>query len=197
MRGPGTAQEGESHAINSVVQTVQEADLPPADLEHAPWAVGDSQAAGSALKSYTDSPTAHCMMTGISSQVHDAQPIQLDIPVNIVITPSHRFTCVNRVVDKTVLLKHTALGHWLLRRAFHFAPPEVQGDQYQLGPKALSQYLQRKCTADLVAWQERNFPPSSTAWKQGRWVPVEWFTAEQQRHILLQPPLGLVLGLCN
>ena len=29
MRGPGTAQEGESHSINLVVQSVHEADLPP------------------------------------------------------------------------------------------------------------------------------------------------------------------------
>ena len=64
MRGPGTAQEGESRSINSVVQTVQEADLPPVDLEHAAWGGGDCQAAGSATKSYTESRTAHCMMTG-------------------------------------------------------------------------------------------------------------------------------------
>ena len=64
MRGPGTAQEAESHPINSVVRAVQEADLPPADLEHAAWGVGDSQAAGSATKSYAENPTAHCMMSG-------------------------------------------------------------------------------------------------------------------------------------
>ena len=64
MKGPGTAQEGESHAINNAVQTVQAADLPPATLEAAPWAVGDSQLSEAALKSYMESPTAHCMMTG-------------------------------------------------------------------------------------------------------------------------------------
>ena len=103
------------------------------------------------------------MTTGISSQTQDAQPIVLDKPLNIVSTPSHRFTCANRVDDKTVLPETKALGHCLLRRPFHFAPPEVQGDQYQLGPTALGQYLKRKGTADLVAWQKRNFGPNSTA----------------------------------
>ena len=31
MRPPGTAQEGESHSMNSMVQAVQEADLPLAE----------------------------------------------------------------------------------------------------------------------------------------------------------------------
>ena len=101
------------------------------------WAVGDSQSAEPALKTYVENPTAHYMMTGITSQAHDTQPIALDIPLNIVVTPSHRFTCVNRVADKTVLLETKALGRGLLHRPFHLAPPEVQGDQYQLGPKAL------------------------------------------------------------
>ena len=126
------------------------------------------------------------MMSGISSQIHDAKPILLDKPLNIIITHSHRFTCANRAADKAVLLKHKALGHFLLRRPFHFAPPEVQGDQYQLGPKALGQYIQRKCTPDLFVWQKGIFGPSRTAWKQGRGVLVKWFTAAQQRHILLQ-----------
>ena len=106
--------------------------------------------------------------------------------MNIVVTLSHRFTTCNRLVDKTVLLRHKVLGHWLLRRHFHFAPPELQGDQYQLGPKALGRYLQQRCTAALVEWQNKNFPPPSEAWEKGRGVPVEWFTPLQQRHILLQ-----------
>ena len=126
------------------------------------------------------------MMSGISSQVHKGKPIVMNTPLNVVITPLHRFTTCNRLMAKTVVLRHKALGHWLLSCPFHFAPPEVQGDQYQLGPKALGKYLQRKCTADLVAWQKKNFPPSNRAWKRGRGVPVEWFTPLQQRHILLQ-----------
>ena len=168
MRGPGTAQEGECHAINSVVQSAKEADLPPPDLENSLWTIGDSQSAESAPKTYVANPTAHRMITGITSQAHDAQPIELNIPLNIAVTPSHRFTCVNRVADKTVLLETKALGHCLLRRPFHFAPPEAQGDQYQLGPKALGQYLHRRDTADHVAWQKRNFGPNRTAWRQGR-----------------------------
>ena len=170
--------------MNSMIRAPMGAALPQADPEHATFAVGDSQAAEAATRSYAEHPKAHCMMAGIFSQIHEARPIVLDKPLNIVITPSHRFTSSNRAADKAVLLEHKTLGHCLLRRPFHFAPPEVQGDQFQLGPKALGQYLQRKCTADLVAWQNKNFGPSSTAWKKGRGVPVEWFTSHQQRHIL-------------
>ena len=81
------------------------------------------------------------MMSGISSQIQKGKPIVMNTPLNVVITPSHRFTSCNRLADKTVLHQHKALGHWLLRRPFHFASPEVQGDQYQLGPKALGKYL--------------------------------------------------------
>ena len=125
-------------------------------------------------------------MTGIASQVHGGKPIVMTRPLNIVVTPSHRFTSSNRLVDKTVLLPHTVLGHWLLRRHFHFAPPTVCGDQYQLGPKALGKYLQQQCTAALVELQKKNFPPDCKAWQPGRGVPVEWFTPLHQRHILLQ-----------
>ena len=142
MRGPGTAQEGEAHAMNSMIQIVMEAtDLPPPDPEHATWGVGHSQSAESATRSYAEDPKAHCMISGISFQVQGGRPIILDKPLNIVVTPSHRFTSSNRGADKAVLLKHDVLGHWLLRRPFHFAPPEVQGDQFQLGPKVLGQYL--------------------------------------------------------
>ena len=140
MRGPGTTQEGEGNAMNLMIQAVMEAaDLPPADPVHATWGVGDSQSAESATRSYAEDPKAHCMMSGISFQVHGGEPIILDKPLNIVVTPSHRFTSSNRGADKAVLLEHNVLVHCLLRRPFHFAPPEVQGDQFQLGPKALGQ----------------------------------------------------------
>ena len=161
-------------------------DLPPADPAHATRGVGDSQSAESATLSYAEDPKASCMMSGVSFQVHEGKPIILDKPLNIVITPSHRLTTSNRGADQAVLPEHKVLGHCLLRRPFHFASPEVEGDQFQLGPKVLGQYLQRKCTADLVDWQKGNFGPSSTAWKTGRGIPGEWFTSHQQRHILLQ-----------
>ena len=63
--------------------------------------------------------------------------------------------------------------------------PEVQGDNYQPGPKAVGQYLQRRETAALIALQEDNFGPDDHAWQPGRGVPIEWFNYHQQRHILL------------
>ena len=135
---------------------------------------------------YYENQKAHGMMSGIASQVHEGKPTLMNRPLNIVVTPSHRFTRCNRLVDKTVLLRHKVLGQWLLRQHFHFAPPELEGDQYQLGPKARGRNLQRRCTAALVEWQKKNFPPPSKAWQKGRVVTVEWFTPLQQRHILLQ-----------
>ena len=138
MRGLGTAQEGECHAINSVMQSAKEADLPPPDLENSLWAVGDSQSAESALKTYVANPTAHCMMTGITSQAHDAQPVALDIPLNIVVTPSHQFTCVNRVADKTVLLETKALFRALHPpQAVPLCPTRGTGRPVPVGPQGL------------------------------------------------------------
>ena len=114
--------------------------------------------ASAATKAYYEHQKANGTMSGIASQAHGGKPIVMTQPLNFVITPSHRFTSCNRLVDKTVLLPHTVLGHWLLRRHFHFAPPAVCGDQYQLGPKALGRYLQQRCTGALVELQRRNFP---------------------------------------
>ena len=111
MRGPATAQEGEAHSINAVVTSVQRSDLPPATIECAPWGIGDSQSACAATKAYYEHQQANGTMAGIASQVHGGKPIVMTRPLNIVITPSHRFTSSNRLVDKTVLLPHTVLGH--------------------------------------------------------------------------------------
>ena len=62
MRGPATAQEGEAHSINTIIVGVQQADLPPATSESAPWAIGDSQSASAATKSYYENQKAHYMM---------------------------------------------------------------------------------------------------------------------------------------
>ena len=67
-------------------------------------------------------------MSGVAYQVHEGKPIVLTRPLNIVITPSHRFTSCNRSADKAVLLEQNDLGHNLLRRPFNFALPDVQGD---------------------------------------------------------------------
>ena len=102
MKGPGTGQEGEAHSINVAVVAVQHSDLPPATVECAPWATGDSQSASAATMAYYGNQRAHCMMSGIASQVQGGKPTLMDRPLNIVIAPSHRFTSCKRLVDKTV-----------------------------------------------------------------------------------------------
>ena len=107
VRGPPTSQEGEALSMNTAIKSAQEATgLPPADLEHSIWGVGDSQSAEGATGAYVEDPKAHCMMSGAVYQVHEGKPIVLTRPVNIVITPSHRFTSCNRCADRTVLLEH-------------------------------------------------------------------------------------------
>ena len=78
--------------------------------------------ASAATKAYYEHQKANGTMTGIASQVHGGEPIVMTRPLNFVITPSHKFTSCNPLVDKTVLLPHTVLGHWLPRRHFHFPP---------------------------------------------------------------------------
>ena len=186
VTGPATSQEGEALSMNVAIKSTQEATgLPPADKEHSVWGVGDSQAAEGATQGYVEDPKTHCMMLSVAYQVHEGEPIVMTRPENVVITPSHHYTSCNRSVDKTVLLEHDVLGHNLLRFPFNVAPSEVQGDHYQLGPKALGLYLQRRNTAALVALHEENFGPLDRAWQPGRGVPIEWFNFHQQRHILL------------
>ena len=156
--GPALSQEGVALSMNTAIKSAHEATgLPPPDLEHSIW--GDSQAAEAATEAYVVHPKAHCMMSRLAYQVHEGKHFVMTRPLNIVITPSHRFTSGNRGADKTVLQEHDLLGHNLLRRPFNFAPPEVQGDHYQLGPSVLGRYLQRKDTAALDALHEDNFGP--------------------------------------
>ena len=125
------------------------------------------------------------MMSGVAYPLREGKPIVMTGQVNIVITPSPRVTSCNRWADKIVILEHGVLGHNMLQRSFIFAPAEVQGDHYQLGPKALCWYLQQRDTAALAPVHKETFGPTYDACQPGRGVPVEWFNSHQLRHILL------------
>ena len=172
--------------MNVAIRSVQEATgLPPASATTSVWGIADSQSAAAATEAYAEDPKAKDMMARVAHKVHEGKPIVMTRPLNVVTTPSHRYTSGNRWADKTVALEHDVLGHNLLRLPFNFAPPEVQGDQYQLGPKALGRYLQLRETAALAALHREHFGPKCTAWQPGRGVPIEWFNYHQQRHILM------------
>ena len=147
--------------------------------------MGDSQSAEGATAAYVADPKAHCMMSGVAYPLREGKPIVMTGQVNIVITPSPRVTSCNRWADKIVILEHGVLGHNMLQRSFIFAPAEVQGDHYQLGPKALCWYLQQRDTAALAPVHKETFGPTYDACQPGRGVPVEWFNSHQLRHILL------------
>ena len=162
--------------MNVAIRSAPEAtSLPPASSETSIWGIGDSQSAEGATKAYVEDPKAHCMMSSVARKVHEGKPIVMTRPFNIAITPSQRCSSCKRSVDRSVALHHDVLGHNLLRLAFNYAPPEVQGDHYQLGPKAVGRYLQRRETAAPIALHEENSGPTDHAWQPGRGVPIEWF----------------------
>ena len=69
----------------------------------------------------------------------------------------------------------------MFRRFFHFAPPEVVDQVYQLGPKQTRVLLLGRYTAaltELLQVEFAHFRP----WQPGRGVPIKWFMAHQQRH---------------
>ena len=170
--------------MNVAIKSAHEATgLPPASSETSVWGIADSQSSEGATKTYVEDPRARCMMSGVAHKVHGGKPMTR--PFNIAVTPSHRYTSCNRCADKSVAREHDVLGHNLLRLPFNWAPPEVQGDHYQLGPKALGRYLQRRETEPLAALHKEHFGPKDTAWQPGRGIPIEWFNYRQQRHILM------------
>ena len=172
--------------MNLAIKSAQEAiGLPPASSATSVWGIADSQSSEGATKAYVEDPRARCMMSGVAHKVHGGKPIVITRPFNIATTPSHRYTSCNRCADKSVALEHDVLGHNLLRLPFTCAPPEVQGDHYQLGPKALGRYLQRRETEALAALHREHLGPTETAWQPGRGVPIEWFNYRQQRHSLM------------
>ena len=72
-------------------------------------------------------------MSQIFSQVLGGQPLRPEACVQVVVTPSHRFTIVNKGADWGCLLHPHPRGDRMFRRYFHFAPPETTGEVYQLG----------------------------------------------------------------
>ena len=61
----------------------------------------------------------------------------LTASINVVVTPSHRVTHVNRLADEGTKQSPKTRGDWIMRRHFASVPPTVFQDHYRLGPREL------------------------------------------------------------
>ena len=89
----------------------------------------------------SNGPKTHGIISQIMSQVMKGKRISPKAAVNLLATPSRRFTLVDRAADRAVLQQLRLRGERMFRRGFLFAPPEVYKQQYQLGPKQTRNYL--------------------------------------------------------
>ena len=128
IRAPATAQEGEAFTL--VTYTVAAGRL----RGKVVWLNANPLSSKEALRSYHQCPKAHGMMGQIFSQVLGGQPLRPEACVQVLVTPSHRFFIINKGADWGCLLQFHLCGDKMFRRIFHFAPPEVTGEAFQLGP---------------------------------------------------------------
>ena len=133
------------------------------------------------------------------------RPLRQEAAVNVLATPSHRFTIINKAADWAVLLQPNLRGDRMFRRKFHYAPPEVVDRVYQLGPKQAREYLLRRDTATLAKQHRRAFTdydPLETG-QRGASRMVHGTAAETYpeakavvhlQHVQALPPLGTPRG---
>ena len=126
--GPATAQEGEATALLHHVLSVS-------SREDAVWIVVDSEAAAQSLRAYLQGRKTGGAMKELYAQHLDGQEVPMTASINVVVTPSHRITNVNRLADQETKQVPKTRGGWILRRHFAFVPPRVFHDHYQLGPR--------------------------------------------------------------
>ena len=75
----------------------------------------------------------------------------MNASVNVVVTPSHRITHVNRWADEETKQSPETTGDWILRRHLAFVPPAVFQDHYHLGPRELHAWGERRILVDGVS----------------------------------------------
>ena len=164
IRAPATTQEGE--ALTLIVYTVAAGRL----RGKVVWLVPDSQSSEEALEAYYESPKTHGMMSQIFSQVLGGQPLSPEACIQIVI---------NKGADWGCLLQPHLRGERMFRRFFHYAPPEVTGEAFQLGPSQTKALLLSRRSAALAALHQTEFS-EYCPFQSGRGIPVEWLTGPQR-----------------
>ena len=145
------------------------------------WIVADSQSAADALEAYSKSPKTHGMMSQIISQALKGLPLDSEAFVQIVVTPSHRFSIINKGADWGCSLQPQLRGDRMFRRFFHYAPSEVTSEVFQFGPRQTKAFLLARHSAALEALHDLEFS-DHRPFGLGRGIPVEWLSFLQQKH---------------
>ena len=93
IRAPATAQEGEATALlHHVISVSRDANTV--------WIVVDSEAAAQSLRSYFQVRRTGGTMKELYAQHLDGQELPPTASINVVVTPSHRVTHVNRLAGE-------------------------------------------------------------------------------------------------
>ena len=127
LRAPATAQEGE--ALTLISYTMAAGWL----KNKVVWLIPDSLSSTEVLRAYHQTPKTHGMMSQIISQALLGCPLLLEACVQVLATPSHRWTIINKAADWACLLQPQLRGDRMFRHFSHFAPREVVDQVYQLG----------------------------------------------------------------
>ena len=122
------------------------------------WIVADSQSSADALEAYSKNPKTHGMMSQIISQVQKGRPLGSEAFVQIVVTPSQRFSIINKGADWGCSLQPQLRGDRMFRRFFHYAPSEVTSEAFQLGPRQTKTFLLTRHSAALEALPAKSSP---------------------------------------
>ena len=69
----------------------------------------------------------------------------------------------------------------MFRRCFHYAPPEVTGEAFQLSPSQTKALLLSRHSAALAALDRAEFS-DYCPFRFGWGIPIEWLTGPQQKH---------------
>ena len=134
-------------------------------------------------------------MKELYAQHLDGRDIPMNASINVVVTPSHRITNVNRFADQETKQVPKTRGDWILRRHFAFVPPEAFQDHHQLGPRELHAWGQHRVmthgVSDFGCLRTHSEARFGDSWRPGRGIPLAWVPGHHQRHVLHQRVAGL------
>ena len=90
LRAPATAQEDEALTLISYTKAAGQLK------NKVVWLIPDSLSSTESLQAYHQSPKTHGMMSQIISQALRGHPLLLEACVQVLATPSHRWTIINK-----------------------------------------------------------------------------------------------------
>ena len=118
IRAPATSQEGEALSLLYHIVSVSR-------IDGVVWVIVDSEAAAQSLRAYLQGRRTGGSMKDLYAQHLDKLIMAEDsqAAINVVVTPSHRVTSVNRLADEATKMPSKTRGDWILRRHLAFDLP--------------------------------------------------------------------------